>query len=133
MFKEIRRRCDVDAEEDLSLDSQEFIVFSAEIEGEEEGRPLFLTVCWAPYMPEIYAFEASRESIFDYLVNPEKDDHGELERIRGNTLFRTETDENYSGAYEEQFRIALRLIAEQAAEVGFRTETYDDSDDLDDM
>lgn len=134
MWKELSRRCECDTEETLDILAEEVIVFVAEMVGEENGSPLYLTVCWTPYMPQFYSFEATGESLFAYLANPDEEDGGALERIRAEqTVFRLEADEEYEGVYAEQFHALVDMINAKAAERGFRIEDYDDSDDLDDL
>lgn len=133
MWTELNRRCDTDAQEEADLFLNEAVVFTAELTGELDGETLYFSSCWAPFMPEIYTFEVTRESLFDYLVDLDLDDEGNLVRIRSEAVFRTEADEEYDGAYSEQFYTLMNMIERKAAEVGYRTETYDDSDDLDDM
>ena len=133
MWKELARRCETDAEEGLDLGSTEFIIFVAELTGELDGETAYITACWAPYIPDAYALEVTRESIFNYLVNLDWEDDGSLDRIRGEAIFRREITEDYEGPYAEQFRTMLQMLNRKAAEVGYRTEDYDDSDDLDDL
>ena len=42
-----------------------------------------------------------------------------------------EADEDYDGPYAEQFRQLMRMLSDAASKSGYRTETYDSSDDLD--
>lgn len=133
MWKEINRRCDTDAEEELDLTLSEAIVFVAEITGEEDGETVYCTACWAPFMPDFYAFEVTREPLYDYLVNLDLEDNGNMERIRAEAIHRCEADEEYEGPYSVQFHALLQMLSRKANEVGYRTETYDRSDDLDDL
>lgn len=133
MWNEISRRCEMDAEEGLDLNLNEVVTFVAEVEGTQDGETLYCTSCWTPFMPDVYSFEVTRERIFDYLVDLELEDDGALDRIRAEGVLCIEADEEYEGAFAEQFRVMLRLIADRAAQEGYRTETYDDSDDLDDL
>ena len=44
-----------------------------------------------------------------------------------------EADEDYDGPYAEQFRQLLQMLSAAAAKSGYRTESYDASDDLDSL
>lgn len=134
MWKEISKRCETDSEIELELNPCEIAIFVAEIVGEEDGQTLYCTTCWAPFMPDVYAFEVTTERVFDYLIDPDMDDHGSLERIRSQAIVRLEIEgEDYEGSYSQQFYTMVDMIGKKAVEVGYRSETYDRSDDLDDL
>ena len=44
-----------------------------------------------------------------------------------------EADEEYDGPYAAQFRQLMQMLAAAASKSGYRTESYDASDDLDDL
>lgn len=134
MWKEISRQCETDLEVELELNPCEIAIFVAEIIGEQDGQTLYCTACWAPFMPQIHTFEVTAERVFGYLTDPELDDQGDLDRIRSGALLRLEIEnEDYEGPFSEQFYTLAAMIGEKAVQVGYRSETYDRSDDLDDM
>lgn len=134
MWKEISRRCETDSEVELDLNPCEIAIFVAEIIGESDGQTVYCTTCWAPFMPDVYAFEVTTEPVYDYLIDYELEDNGNLDRIRAAALVRREIEgEDYDGPYAEQYFTMMDMIGAKAVEVGYRSETYDHSDDLDDM
>jgi hypothetical protein len=134
MWKEISRQCETDSEISLDLNPCEIAIFVAEIVGEQDGTTLYCTTCWAPFMADIHAFEVTTEPVSPYLFDLELEDHGALERIRSQAILRREIEnEEYDGPFSEQFYAMVEMINKKAVEVGYRSETYDHSDDLDDL
>src|SRR5699024_3483132 len=63
----------------------------------------------------------------------EREDNGQLAAIRARGPVNCEADEDYDGPYAEQFRQLLQMLSAAAAKSGYRTESYDASDDLDSL
>ena len=53
MWIELSRRCDTDMGdgEDVELNPCQIDTFVAELVGQEDGRTLYCTACWTPFMP----------------------------------------------------------------------------------
>ena len=107
--------------------------FVAELVGQEDGRTLYCTACWTPFMPQVYSFSVTDEPIYGWIVDYEREDTGELAAIRARGVVDCEADEEYDGPYAEQFRQLIQMLAAAASKSGYRTESYDASDDLDDL
>ena len=122
MWIELNRRCDTDMgdHEDVELNPCQIDTFVAELVGQEDGRTLYCTACWTPFMPQVYSFSVTDESIYGCAI-----------RARGPV--NCEADEDYDGPYAEQFRQLLQMLSAAAAKSGYRTESYDASDDLDSL
>ena len=134
MWIELNRRCDTDMgdHEDVELNPCQIDTFVAELVGQEDGRTLYCTACWTPFMPQVYSFSVTDESVYGWIVDYERGGQRPAGRhpgpgagkLRGPT--RTTT-----GPYAEQFRQLMRMLSDAASKSGYRTETYDSSDDLD--
>ena len=135
MWIELSRRCDTDMGdgEDVELNPCQIDTFVAELVGQEDGRTLYCTACWTPFMPQVYSFSVTDEPIYGWIVDYEREDTGELAAIRARGVVDCEADEEYDGLYAEQFRQLMQMLAAAASKSGYRTESYDASDDLDDL
>ena len=112
MWTELNRRCDTDMgdHEDVELNPCQIDTFVAELVGQEDGRTLYCTACWTPFMPQIYSFSVTDESIYGWIVDYEREDNGQLAAIRARGPVNCEADEDYDGPYAEQFRQLLREL-----------------------
>ena len=135
MWIELNRRCDTDMgdHEDVELNPCQIDTFVAEIVGQEDGRTLYCTACWTPFMPQVYSFSVTDEPIYGWIVDYEREDDGQRAAIRARGPVNCEADEEYDGPYAEQFRQLMQMLAAAAAKSGYRTESYDASDDLDSL
>ena len=63
MWIELSRRCDTDMGdgEDVELNPCQIDTFVAELVGQEDGRTLYCTACWTPFMPQVYSFSVTDE------------------------------------------------------------------------
>ena len=104
MWTELNRRCDTDMgdHEDVELNPCQIDTFVAELVGQEDGRTLYCTACWTPFMPQIYSFSVTDESIYGWIVDYEREDNGQLAAIRARGPVNCEADEDYDGPYAEQ-------------------------------
>ena len=81
----------------------------------------------------MYSFSVSDEPMCGWIVDYEREDDGQLAAIRARGPVNCEADEEYDGPYAEQFRQLMQMLAAAAAKSGYRTESYDASDDLDSL
>ena len=97
MWIELSRRCDTDMGdgEDVELNPCQIDTFVAELVGQEDGRTLYCTACWTPFMPQVYSFSVTDEPIYGWIVDYEREDTGELAAIRARGVVDCEADEEY--------------------------------------
>ena len=76
MWTELNRRCDTDNGRPRGRGAEPLPDrhLCAELVGQEDGRTLYCTACWTPFMPQIYSFSVTDESIYGWIVDYERED-----------------------------------------------------------
>lgn len=120
MIKEINRRCDSIVVEGLADSKATNLCVVSEVELEDDGKKVFITVEWIDALSRRIICEVTSKPIMDMLLfrdgSPE-----ELEEIRDNPVEQTffSSAGAYSGKYKEQYDLAVKILKETLERKGY--------------